>query len=178
MGVFWLAVDTRDNRSSYLELKYRKVVAQGWGGVGDLVSLKPFHPNHKKLFIQNIQVLGDIAYKDAYWWKNEDRNESRCPTIMHNLMGLKKGDLIIALEGRTVKGICQMPSDGLDSYRLDKGFTYAQTVGFGVKWVDWSEDRFGLPPNPPAIPFGIDRLVNERQRVIDAWNAYQNSQST
>lgn len=171
MGVFWLAVDK--DYSSYLELKYRKVVAQGWGGVGDLVSLKPFHPKHEDLFIQNIQVLGDIAYKDADWWKNKDREKSRCPTVMHNLMGLKEGDLIVATEGQTVKGICKMPSNGLDSYRLDKGFSYAQTVGFSAKWIDI--DSFEFTPNPGKIPFGIHNVVNDRERVIKAWEAYQNS---
>jgi hypothetical protein len=98
MGVFWLAVDREC--SSYIELKYRKVVSQGWSALGNLVSLKPFYSNHKDLFEQNIKALGDIGYKRDSWFH---RNE--CGDVMWHLMGLKEGDLVIALEGRTVKGI-------------------------------------------------------------------------
>jgi hypothetical protein len=183
MNTYWLAVDT--DHSSYLELKYRKVVAQGWSGLGDLVSLKPFHPNHKKQFIQNIQVLGDISYNGADWWKNKDRNAKRCPFVIYNLMKLKKGDLIVALEGRTVKGVCQMPSNSLDlpsndlvgSYRFDKGFEYAHTVGFGAKWIDWNEGIFGFTPTAPSKGvLGVKNLRNDRDAVIKAWEAHQNPQ--
>ena len=169
MGVFWLAVDK--DCSSYLELKYRMIVAQGWSRLKNLVSLQPFYPNHEDLFKQNIKALGDIGYKNKEWFHRDN-----CGEVMWNLIKLKKGDLVIALEGRTVKGICEMPSDGIESYRFDEGFEYANTVGFGVKWVDWSENTFGFTPNPKAIPFGIERVVNDKERVIEAWKAYQNPQ--
>ncbi|MDD2864572.1 MAG: hypothetical protein PHC99_07580 [Methylococcales bacterium] len=169
MGVFWLAIDTENNCSSYLELKHRQVVAQGWKKLGDLASFNLFYPNHKDLFKQNIKALGDIGNGNKIWWHRDE-----CPSVMWNLMKLKTGDLVVALEGEKVMGIAEMPSDSLASYRFDSGFEYAHTVGFGVKWVDWNEkNTFKFAPLIKR-PFGIKNLKKERDSVIKAWEDYKN----
>ena len=50
MNTYWLAIDTKC--TSYLELKHRKVIAQGWPDLGDLTLLS-------KLVKSNCQVLTD-----------------------------------------------------------------------------------------------------------------------
>jgi len=130
MKTWWLAVDKNGGHSSYTEFKHRKIVAQGWSKLGNLDLLKKCLPNNKREFFKIIQLLGDVAYKSASWWLNKDKNATRCPTVMWNLMKVKKGDLIVAIEGATVKGICEMTADGVESYRYDNSYEYAQTYRF------------------------------------------------
>jgi hypothetical protein len=94
---------------------------------------------------------------------------------MWNLMNVKKGDLIIGIEGRQVMGICEMPSDATESYKYGGGYEYAQTIGFPVKWVDWNKNNFGdfIPTTPKLAVLGIRGLNNERGEVIKAWNEYK-----
>ncbi len=174
MKTWWLGIDTK--YCSYVELKYRKIVAQGWGDLGSLVSLKQFFPHNQNDFFHVIQLLGDVAYKDANHWFNTDkadRNPTRCPTVMWNLMDVKKGDLIVGIEGTMVMGICKMPSDGIASYRYDGEYDYAQTIGFPVEWIDWDSNIFGFTPTPSNQGIlGIRGLNKDSQAVIDAWKKY------
>ena len=56
---------------------------------------------------------------------------------MWNLLSIREGDLIVALEGTTVRGICEAKKDAVDSYRYDNAceyaYEYAHTVCFPVK---------------------------------------------
>ena len=180
MNTWWLAIDKNHEHSSYLELKNRKVVAQGWSQLGDLSSLKLFYPNNKDEFVQVIQLLGDVAYKGEDWWRDDHRNASRCPSVMWNLMDVKQGDLIVGIEGTHIMGICEMPSDGVASYRYDDGESeYAQTIGFPVEWVDWNKV---ITPSTPSAPkrgvHGIKSLGKKNQAVIDAWKQYKSTLNT
>ena len=178
MKTWWLAIDINGKHSSYLELKHRKIVAQGWSALGNLDLLKKCLPNNKREFFQIIQLLGDVAYEGS-WWSGYDRNARRCPSVMWNLMNVKKGDLIIAIEGITVKGICEMPIDGVESYRYDDSYEYAQTIGFPVKWVDWNKNNFGdfIPTAPKLSVQGIRGLNKESFDVKEAWKKYKSSQN-
>ena len=165
MSTWWLAIDKQ--YTSYLELKYRKVVAQGWPDLDDLRTLCPLvtNPNNFDLFQQVVGELEKIVYGSA-----------KSPNIMWNLMRIQIDDLVIGIEGTVVKGICQMTKNGSESYNYDYrgAYNYAQTVGFPVKWIDWDPNIFGFVPNPPAQSVsGIARLVNQHQPVVDAWNKYK-----
>jgi hypothetical protein len=172
MKTWWLAIDK--DHCSYLELKHRKVVAQGWCDLGSLISLKQFFPNNKNEFEQVIQLLGDVAYQGRDWWRDRDRNSSRCPSVMWNLMDIKLGDLIVGIEGIKVMGICEMNSDGIASYRYDGEYEYAQTIGFPVQWIEWDDSIFGFTPTAPSQGvLGIKGLNDESKAVIDAWENYK-----
>jgi len=169
MNTWWLAIDRQC--TSYLELKHRKVVAQGWPDLDDLKTLCPLvaNPTNSGLFQQVVGELEMIVYRS-----------SKSPNIMWNLMRIQTDDLVIGIEGTVVKGICQMAKNGWESYHYDyRGvYSYAQTVGFPVEWIDWDPIIFGFVPTPPAQSVsGIAGLVNQHQAVVDAWNKYKQTPS-
>lgn len=170
MSVYWSAIDTQ--HSSYEELKHRKVIAQGWRGLGNLSSLLGPVYDDKNTFVRMIQALGDAAYSSDWWHEGEnaDRREYRTPTVMWNLLHLQQGDLVVAIEGTDVCGICQVTADAQTSYRYDEAYEYAQTVSHPVEWMDWDEERFGFVPTPPSRGLlGIRNLNNEAVAVRQAW---------
>jgi hypothetical protein len=97
-----------------------------------------------------IQALGDVAYSAEPWWRTQDRQEHRTPTVMWNLLNVQPGDVIVALEGTVVKGVCQVAVAGVQSYQYAPAYEYAQTIGFPVTWVDWDTTFFGFTPTPPS----------------------------
>ena len=179
MSTWWLALDR--SCTSYCEVKHRRVIAQGWPALGHLMSLLPFVPNHRQEFVQAIQLLGDVGYGvDEEWWQN-DRKADRTPTVMWNLLNIREGDLIVALEGTTVKGICEARKDAVDSYRHDdpEAYEYAQTVCFPVAWRDWRQERFGFTPEPPAQGvLGVVGLQTMHDQVVEAWGRFKQSQAS
>lgn len=171
MNVWWLAINAKT--TSYLELKHRKVVAQGWPGTGDLTALCRFIPNHRNYFDTAVQMFGDVAYRQHHWW-HRDRVESRTPTVLWNLLNLRRGDLLVGIEGTTVRGICEMPADGCDSYRYDGAYDYAHTVGHPVEWTDWDPQQLGPPPTAPNQSVnGLSKVQKERAAVIAARRSIQ-----
>jgi hypothetical protein len=91
---------------------------------------------------------------------------------------MRAGDLVVGVEGTTVKGICQLTKNGWESYmhHSPEAYNYAQTIGFPVEWVDWDPHTFGFTPTPPAKSVqGVAGLQNESQKVVDAWARYQNT---
>lgn len=165
MNTYWLAIDTK--YTSYLELKHRKVIAQGWPDLGDLTLLsKLVKTNNRKEFIAIVETLEIISYGD----------KSHAATVMWNLLNMKRGDLIVGIEGTTVKGICQLNKNGDESYKylFPHVYNYAQTIGFSVEWEDWDSSKFGFTPTPPAQSVqGIAGLVQESSKVIDFWRNYK-----
>ena len=94
---------------------------------------------------------------------------------------MRTQDIIVGIEGITVKGICELVSNGWESYRYDspEAYNYAQTIGFPVEWVDWNPQVFGAAPIAPAKGVqGVAGLQNESQRILDAWRKYQSSRQT
>ena len=176
MNTWWSALDT--DHTSYEEIKHRKVIAQGWSAIGSLTSLVPLLSTDWNGFSKVIQILGDTAYGNKDWWKNIDRNENRAPTVMWNLLSIKKGDLIVAIKGIDVKGICQAGADGINSYQHQPAYEYAQTVSFPVKWVNWEQSVFGFVPTPPSRGvLGIVGLEKESKQVIEAWQKHLNNEA-
>jgi hypothetical protein len=173
MKVWWMTIYLPSG-SSYLELKHRKVIAQGWRRLGDLSSV--------------------AQYFDDYWRNNRTQFEEllkllatppNYPTTepsllnLYDLFNMEEGDLVIAVENdqniNTVKGICQIEESGWQSYCYDspEAFSYAHTVGFPVMWVDWAEMNIAPPVTPTVIP-GVQALESS-QAIIDAWTVYTNN---
>jgi hypothetical protein len=139
----------------------------------------PLIPDHRAKFAQVIQILGDVTYGDEAWWQENDRKEYRTPAVMWNLLNIRQGDLVVAIEGTNVKGICQVPEDGVKSYQYTPAYEYAQTVGFPVEWVDWEESMFGFIPTPPSRGvLGVAGLVQDSAQVISAWNTLVQSRAS
>lgn len=169
MSIWWLAISKQ--HTSYNELKGRKVVAQGWPKLGNLVTLLPLvSAGDKNTFINTIKALEQIAYGAT----------TSGADVLWTLLNLRAGDVIVGVEGIIVKGICELKMDGWDSYRLDEPdiFEYAQTIEFGVEWVDWDTNDFGPPPTTPAPINGVAGLRNESQRIITAWEEYKKTHPT
>lgn len=173
-NVYWLAIDKNGGFATYEELQDRGVIAQGWSSI-NLQNL--FHPSlqtNESLFKQGVLSLGNQVYSDD-WWVQKDCY--RVPRIMWMLASLKKGDLIVGIEGTRVRGICEVQTDGFDSYQYQVYYKddgrkseYVNTFGGKVQWVDWCPYRIGKPPRPPAQSVkGIANLWSARDYVLDIW---------
>lgn len=170
MATYWSAIDTQ--HSSYEELKHRKVIAQGWRDLGNLRSLLGPVYDAKDDFLEIVQVFGDNAYSNtASWWHDgdaADRLLRRAPTVMWNLLHLEAGDLVVAVEGRDVRGICEVKEDARMSYQYDTDHEYAHTVSRGVDWIDWTEEQFGFVPEPPSRGLLGIRNLNQASEQVEA----------
>lgn len=165
MAVWWLAIDR--TYTSYLELKYRKVVAQGWPDLGDLAGLCPLVGSGNQVeFTNAVACLENIAYGAA----------THAARVMWNLLSIEQDDLVVGIEGTTVKGICQLQQNGWESYRLlfPESYNYANTIGFPVVWNDWNQQTFGFTPTTPAQGVqGIAGLQKDAERIENAWQQLQ-----
>jgi hypothetical protein len=167
MAVWWCAIDILE--TSYNECKHRKVVAQGWPLLGDLRCLIPLVPDHEKEFKQVVQLMGDARYAFLPLWRDKDRDHSRAPSVFWNLFSMQRGDLVVGIEGTTVRGICQLDADADVQYKHQPQWEYGQTR-FPVDWLDWDATTLGPPPQTPRQSVhGIRRLNQEEGTVAAAW---------
>ena len=167
MATWWLAIDRQ--YTSYDELKHRKIVAQGWPDLGNLLTLCALvGAGDRNTFMQTVTALERIAYG----------NSTHAARVMWDLLSMRAEDLVVGIEGTTVKGICQLKENGWDSYQhhSPEAYNYAQTIGFPVEWIDWDVHVFGFTPVPPAQSVqGVAGLQNASQQVASAWSKYQSS---
>lgn len=165
MATWWLAIDKQ--YTSYAELKHRKVIAQGWPEIDDLSTLCPLVPEgSRKTFEQVVNELEQLSYGVT----------SHAARVMWNLLSMRAGDLVVGIEGTTVKGICKLDKNGWESYEhhSPEAYNYAHTIGFPAEWIDWDSRALGFTPTPPAKSVqGVCALQSESQRIIDAWANYQ-----
>lgn len=111
--------------SSYEELKENNVVAQGWSGFGDLtfayVAKDKTCNNDFKTFIDK-----------------KCTSDSKAPyTFRQLLIDIQPGDIILAFEGQTLKGITEMPPKFIYYYN-DNMEEYMNCL-YPVRWVDWQQ---------------------------------------
>jgi hypothetical protein len=174
MNTWWLAIDK--NHTSYEELKSRKVVAQGWPQVGDLRTLCPLATNPaQEVLVKN--VVGELA---TLHFGEGSEQIGRARKVMWNLLQIRRGDLVVGIEGTRVRGICQVGSDATASYRYDPSgqYNYAQTVCADAQWIDWNNDLLGVPPATPNLGIlGVQGLVNDSEKVIAAWSKVATSEN-
>lgn len=62
MAIWWLAVSKNEGHCSYEELKYRKILAQGWPGIGNLEALVSPKIRDEEQFKTIVNSLIDYAY--------------------------------------------------------------------------------------------------------------------
>jgi hypothetical protein len=92
MATWWLAIDRQ--YTSYDELKHRKVVAQGWPDLGNLLTLCALvGAGDRNTFIQTVTALELIAYG----------NSTHAARVTWDLLSMRAGDLVVGIEGTTVK---------------------------------------------------------------------------
>jgi hypothetical protein len=167
--VWWLAIQTRGETCSYEELKRRKVVAQGWSAFEDLAHLIPLVTSNEELqFEKEIKALHKKAYSKSIGGRNDNRKG--LPKKFWQLFKLKPGDLVVALEGEQVKGICQIDRYGYESYSYDARYEYAQIFANPVKWHDWNESsKIPVPKRVYARTLAISKVKIEASYIIDCW---------
>jgi DNA polymerase III delta prime subunit len=165
---WWMAIDLNDGGepwATYEELKARHVVAQGWSNLGDL-----------SVFSTDREILLSHISKH-----NQKGTDAPGKAFINLLFEVNKGDIIVAIEGRRVRGIAEVcytnyvfDADGSISGKNPEQFSkrdwfeYAHCL-YPVKWVDWDPsegnngvciskaidwDNLGLPPGWKPIPSG------------------------
>ena len=60
MNIWWLATAKNDGYCSYNELKYRKVLAQGWSQIGDLRALLPLQNEEMFQYIKKYSPVHNV----------------------------------------------------------------------------------------------------------------------
>ncbi|MCK9160894.1 MAG: AAA family ATPase [Bacteroidaceae bacterium] len=103
----------------FQELKENHVVSQGWNEYKDLSFL--LKENNIEPYLQRItygQRGGYNAFRNIF-------------------KGIKAGDIILAFEGNTLKGITEMPDDFIYYYD-DESNNYNNCL-FPVNWVEWTD---------------------------------------
>ncbi|OQB47424.1 MAG: hypothetical protein BWY02_02136 [bacterium ADurb.Bin157] len=161
MNIWWLATAQNDGYCSYNELKYRKVLAQGWSQIGDLRALLPLQNEEK--FQETIRALVKYVYNDL------EPADKPAYTIL-NLLKMQQNDLVLCTEGTTVKGIAKITSE--PQYRYDDGggsYEYAQTIFPVTDWVDWDESVVAPPSTSTRGPAGIQQFQGDKQAILDAY---------
>ncbi len=161
MAIWWLATSKKKGHCSYNELKYRKILAQGWPALGDLSARLPVKDegNFKKI----INELVESVYKG----RKNPRDPGR---IILNLLKFRENDLVLCTEGVSVKGIAKLGAN--PKYRYDNGaglYEYAQTISPVAEWKDWDVGLAGPPPSTSAMgPVGITHYGGT-QDILAAW---------
>jgi hypothetical protein len=161
-NAWWLAVDT--DYTSYSELKQRGVIAQGWPRLGNLsrYARMAANPGNRETFESEVGQLALGKY-------GEDQRE-RAPKALWRFFQISGGDLVVALEGTTIRGITTAPVSAADGYWHDPEFHYGQCIAKGVRWIDWDPIRIARTPTAPAQSvLAAGQIRNERNLVLIAW---------
>lgn len=164
--VYWLAVAVNSAEVSFDELKHRRVIAQGWPAVS-ADALLPFVLDEDR---QTFNAIFAALFKRVY------PTDDAIPVarIFWDMLHLKRGDLIVAIEGTRVVGITELKVDAISSYRHDAHHEYANAVCYGSVWVDWLTVSSEFVPTAPAqsVP-GIQQLQLHREQVLSAWKTHK-----
>lgn len=166
-GVYWLAVAAITADVSYEELKHRMVIANGWPAL-NLESLLSFADAENR---EAFDAIFSALFKRAY----PDGDAAPVARVFFDLLQLKNGDLIVAIEGTRVVGITELKVDAISTYRHDAYHEYANAFCYGSVWIDWATVSSEFAPVAPAKGVkGIKRLQQDREKVLAAWNTYKN----
>lgn len=159
-NAWWLAVDT--SYCSYAELKARKVVAQGWPRLGDLSAYARMASNaaNRDMFEAGISRLCVERYGD---------DDGKASKGLWRFFQIAAGDLVVALEGTTVRGMTRMGTDAASGYWLDVRYHYAQSIGNAQEWIDWDLRTSRTPTAPAQSVLAAAQIQKERDLVFAAW---------
>lgn len=153
MAIWLLAIDRE--HSSYEELKYRRVLGQGWAAIGDLSPLLPVKSEYK--FKEVIKHYVSYVYDS----NGDKRDPAR---VLYNLTKFKKGDLVICCEGQTVRGVARLTEHVEYHYDNPKLYEYAQVVYPVTDWVDVDENH-GIRIKAMG-PVGIQKYGGDAEPVV------------
>ena len=120
-NIYKIGVDTK--YTSFEELEKNHVVSQGWSGTGDL-SFAFRDEEGFSLFSAYLDIIGSGDSKISY-------------TLHRLLIDIKPGDIILAFEGITLKGITQIPEKFI--YFYNENVNEYKNSLFPVHWVKWSD---------------------------------------
>ena len=157
MTVWLLAIDRKN--SSYEELKYRKVLGQGWSAIGDLSPLLPVKNEQK--FREIITNFVSYVYDDL----TDNRDPSR---IILNLTKFSKDDYVICCEGESVRGIAKLTESVEYHYDNPKLYEYSQVVYPVTSWVDLNDN--GNIKIKSMGPVGIQKYGGDFEYIASFFN--------
>lgn len=155
------AIGIYREESNYKVLKEQHTVSQGWSDTGDLSFL--FHTTEE---LNN--------YLPHFGFDPVDQKLKNASKQL--LKEIKTGDIILACEGQTIKGICEMPEDFIYFYNL-KNPNYPNSL-FPVHWVDWEIFCKDNKIKTAGGQFGPKGIVNIGDSDIihyieDNWDNYK-----
>lgn len=105
---------------TYDKMKAKNEVSQGWSEWGDLAFLS------KEKDIETY--LPRICYG----------SQGGFNAFRQIFKDIKSGDIILAFEGNTIRGITEMPPDFIYCYDDEERGGYANSL-WPINWVDWTE---------------------------------------
>jgi hypothetical protein len=144
-------------------LKVRRVIAQGWRELGDLsrYARSARLASSREAFETGISNLCIQHYGD---------DDGRASKGLWRFFQIAAGDLVVAIEGTTVRGVTQALTSADDGYWLDPRFPYAQCIGNAQCWIDWDYRHIARTPTAPAQGvLAASQIRNERGLVFAAW---------
>lgn len=113
--------------SSYEELKERHVVAQGWSASDDI-----------SFFVEEPESTGwnyiCCFGRNGTSGFSSERDKNKAYSALIGITHLRSGEIVLATEGGTIRGICEVPEDFC--YFYDGNYEYANCL-FPVNWIDW-----------------------------------------
>lgn len=133
---------------SYKELKENNVVSQGWE--------------------YDVSFLYKAEMKEINEWlpifaQSDNRSRNAFKQILKEI---SKGDIILAFEGNTLKGICEIPQEFI--YYYDESLKYKNCL-YPVIWVDWEH----FCPSEPSYEQGgqgVQGIVKSGIKINDYIN--------
>jgi hypothetical protein len=141
------------------------VIAQGWPLLGDISKIIPIvlNPATESKFQMEIKKLVVPTY-----------DLDRAAKALWQLFKIKRGDLVVAIEGTRVRGITQARQSAVEAYSFDPNnrYDYRQCAGRDVNWIDWDE-RVAKPLTAPRKGvLAASRIHNDEQVVLEAWEKF------
>ena len=166
MSVWWLAASANNGDCSYIGLKGRKVLAQGWPYIGDLSAIFNAKRDEKKLK-KLLHALIDYCYPDK-----ADKVDPNPEKRFMNLLNIQVGDIVVICEGLSIKGLAKITTPLSYSYYNNNGaYEYAHQFGSVTEWKDWDVSKVGPAPRPHAQgPKGVEQCHKDATTFINAWN--------
>lgn len=143
--------------ATYDELKRNNVVAQGWSAFGDLTFA---------YVAKDETCEGDFNY----FIEEKCTVDTKAPyTFRQLLRDIRTGDIILAFQGRTLKGITEMPSEFIYYYN-DNMKEYKNCL-YPVRWVDWNDfcENKNLKDYKTSAPYGIQGIENSGVKEINSY---------
>ncbi|MGH1439532.1 MAG: hypothetical protein ACRBBR_05425 [Cellvibrionaceae bacterium] len=175
MDMYWLLLNT--NACSFAEIQKRQCIAIAWPELGTLEKYIREKPDWERQFKGYLQIRGDLAYGRESSWMNVDRHFDQVPDIFWQLLKIKKGDIVVAVEsgneltfGRPViRGIARINHDAIHHYQYNEKYHHAHSVCPKTTWFPWDNFTMG-ELQMPHTNFRALLADNEQiHQVMEGW---------